>query len=811
MHTHLGSWIKTRRKVLDLTQEELAHKIGYAISTIRKIEAGHLRPSREMAERLAVCLEIDAAEVQTFITIARAESATTHSQSLAPTGYAPPPPVTTALIGREYELNYIQRLVNTQQSRLITLVGPPGIGKTRLAIEAAKRLSPAFAAGVCFVALESVGSPDMVIGAIAQALDIAEHPSLNEVKTILRAHQLLLILDTVEHVVAARHDIAALLDHCPQLHILATSRSALRIESEYPLLVPPLNKPPQTPVAAWETLEIYDSVQLFIAYAQLVQPAFALTAENAASIATLCAQFDGLPLALELLAARVKLLSPQRILKRITPLLETPYHRQTDRPARQQTLRTAIEWSYRLLNQPEQRLLQRLSIFSGGATRSLMQRIYAQLGDQPDAVEQLLDSLQNHSLIHGQEQWNGEQRYTLLAMIQTYAHEQLLLSGEHAALQTAYANVYIELAQHTAQAFRSPQEQHWLDLLTQEEHNLRTLLQQCLDHGQSATVLRIAGLLGRFWMFRGHISEGYQWLINALAAPNPVDAAVRARALYTAGTLAALQASYSQAASLYDECLQLYRSLDDHKGAGIALLNRSSIARQQGDYSSAEQFLSDAMTLCFDTHDLEGIAMAFTEMGLVAHCLEAYTVSAMCFTEALELLQQQENTFSWANVLSLYGHLHYDQAQYAAAKECFYSALATQRQLHDIQSIHRTLDGLALIMLEEGHIDAARRYWQESLSYAMALNQVPRQIKVLEGFALLASTLGKWHEAVQLWGKTEALRALIKYPTTPCLRQRYRQVQQQGQPMLPSAEWAALWAQGSQLSIDQAVAMCHSI
>ncbi len=812
-YTHLGPWIKQRRKMLDLTQEELARQIGYAISTVRKIESGDLRPSLEMAERLAACLSIDAAELPTFLLLARApQQSTPPAPAHGSTAYRPLPPMATPLIGREYEIGYIRRQILTHATRLITLVGPPGIGKTRLAVETARSLSDAFAAGICYVPLEALSDPATVLEALAQALGIREQPAhtlLAAITTRLHTQRVLLLLDTMEHLLAAKHDLATIIQRCPQVYMLVTSRAALHIDGEYDITVLPLTTPPLKPIPPADTLDIYDSVRLFVSCARLVQPAFNITPENTASIATICTQLDGLPLAIELIAARVKLLSPQRLVERLTPLLTAGSTRQADRPARQHTMRAAIEWSYKLLSAQEQLLLQRLSIFAGGATQAAVEAVYTQMGDQPESVAALLAALLDHSLIQCQQQWNGEPRYTLLTMIHAFAHEQLTQSPAHADLQAAYISYYTELAKQAHAAFRRHSEQQWLDVLAQEHQNLRAIFQYSLDSDKSEVALTLGGLISRFWIFKGHVSEGRRWLTAALAAPSAstADLATQAQALYTAGVLAALQADDDQAIAAYDACMALARALNDQHRQAIVLLNRSSIARQHGDYSAAESFLSAALTLAFEHSDQQLMALALTELALVLQALEEYALSELCYHEALHLLQQLGNEFTAANVVALYAQLKDEQQQYDRAKQLFFEALEVQRALGDSQSIHRTLSGLALVLLRENYVAEARQCWHESLHYAVAIEQPHALVKVLEGFAQLAGATDQFAHAARLWAAAEALRSRIQHPAPPAVQRLYLQLQQQARQALSAEAWAQAWAEGAQMSVEQATAL----
>ncbi len=812
-HTKLGPWIKLRRKALDLTQDELARKIGYAVSTVRKIESGNLRPSRDVADRLAICLEIQPTERAAFVQVARLSALLDpESPPQAPpaTVYRPLPVNPVALIGRERELSTIKRQLLHHETRLITLVGPPGIGKTRLAIAVAGALAEAFPERICFVALETVTDPTGVLTAIREALDIREHavqPLLATIAAVLQQPPFLLVLDTLEHVLEARATITALLQACPQLKILATSRSLLQVSAEQGVHVLPLTRPPLAPLPPWDGLDAYDAIRLFVSCARLVQPGFSLTAENGAAVATICGRLDGLPLAIELIAARVKVLPPQRLLERLETVLEVAQQRHSDRPARQHTLRAAIEWSYRLLSSQEQHLFRRLGIFKDGFHPAAVAAVFAALADEPAAVAEHIAALRDHSLLQSHADWLGEARFSMLTVLREYALEQLSLSGERTALEAAYVGYYLGLAEQAQAHFRSPQEQQWLDTLTHAHENLRAILQWGLDSCRPEISLQLGGMLWRFWMFRGHVSEGRRWLAVALASATAIDPAIRASALHAAGTLASLQADYAQAIAAYGECIDLRRTLHDRAGLALSLLNSGSIARQQGDETKAEAILAEAMALYVELADRQGMAMALTERGLLLQRQQAYADSALCFEQALEIQTSLGNQYSGANLLALQGSLAQDQGQAERAGQLFSAALDRLRALGDVQSIHRPLDGLAAIFLSAGQLTEARACWLECLNHALALEQPQVVVKVLEGFAQLAGAAGQSQAAARLWGLTAATRAALGYPAPAPLQQLYRQAQEQARAGLDSAAWAAATSAGAALSVEQAVAL----
>jgi predicted ATPase/transcriptional regulator with XRE-family HTH domain len=613
-----GQWLKRRRKALDLTQDQLAREIGCAVGTIRKLEADALQPSREIAGRLAERLGVPTEARANFVAFARGRANADVIPSLdqpldpvvqrrseatrgAPSDQIPHPDPTlpyplpvplTPLIGRAREVATVSATLQRADVRLLTLLGPPGVGKTRLGLQVASDLRASFRAGVCFVALATIRDPDLVPAAIAQALDVhdaGDRPLIETLQAYLRDKHLLLVLDNVEQVVAAAPMISALLAAAPELKVLSTSRIALHLSGEHEYAVPPLELPDLLHLPPAEALAACPSVALFQARAQAVQPNFMLSSANAQAVAALCHRLDGLPLVLELAATRCKVFSPEALLARLDqrlPLLSTGAR---DLPPRQQTLRSAIAWSYDLLSAAEQMLFERLAVFAGGWTlhaaeaicgdaetsrRASTEPVPEQSGTAAPypalavSVVDLLMSLIDHSLVQQvaivKPGVSDEPRFTMLETIREYALERLMERGEEEILRWHYAAYYLALAEQAEQGLQGPDARRWLDRLETEHDNLRAVLAFCLESrdlgpeasGQESPILkpqafsrieiglRLAAALWWFWWARGHGSEGRRWLAQVLTDqdsgnPNKESLAVRAKALVAAGVLAA--------------------------------------------------------------------------------------------------------------------------------------------------------------------------------------------------------------------------------------------------------------------------------
>src|SRR5947209_860001 len=421
----------------------------------------------------------------------------------------------THLIGREKEVASVQQLLRRQNVRLLTLTGPGGTGKTRLGLQVSAELSDLFSDGVYFVNLAPVSDPALVVPTIAQALELKEtgdQPLLDILKMSLRDKQLLLLLDNFEQVVSAASQVTDLLVACPNLKIIVTSRAVLHVQGEQEFAVPPLSMPDPKHLPDMETLSQFEAVALFLARAQAVKPEFQVTNASAPTIAEICVRLDGLPLAIELAAARIKLLPPQALLARLGQRLAVLTGGARNAPARQQTLRNTIKWSYDLLDAHEQRLFRWLSVFSGGCTLEAIEAVCRSTCDEEIDVLDTVASLIDKSLVQQTEQETGEPRLTMLETVREYGVECLLTSGEDTSIRHAHALYYLSLAEEAEPHFKGPQQILWWNGLERELDNVRTALTWFISQQEAGLALRFCGVLSWFWFIRGYWSEGQQWI-----------------------------------------------------------------------------------------------------------------------------------------------------------------------------------------------------------------------------------------------------------------------------------------------------------
>jgi predicted ATPase/DNA-binding CsgD family transcriptional regulator len=762
----------------------------------------------------------------------------------------------TPLIGREQEVAEGSRLLQQNEVRLLTLSGPGGVGKTRLAVTLAQQLRQDFVDGVHFISFASLHDAAFVLPSIAQALRLQGGGSfspLEHVKSFLQGKQILLLLDCFEQVVSAAPLVVDLLTTCPLLKIVVTSRETLHVRGERVLSLFPLPLPDKH-LSSDESIIQCSSVALFVERAQEAYPAFQLCAENAPVVAEICRRLDGLPLALELAAARLRLLSPQELLERLTRRLPLLTDGPRDLPPRQQALRTTIQWSYDLLTADEQRLFRFIASFACGCTLSTLEAVYGMLTGEVSFVVEGVSSLLNKHLLYQGEQ--GERQLLMLATIREYGRELLLACDEWEEVMNKQAEYYVQIVEEAANLAHGNERERAFDRLERERENLRAALRWLVERGGDMEMaLRLIGALSQFWLVRWYISAERHWVERALAAGTEVAPAIRALALRAAGWLAFVQDDGNKAEEYYRESLKLYEELGEPGGQAATLLwlgslaltmrndsvtarslldasyalavsandrliqelvytTRGNMALTQGDFNTAQTCFEHSLAFCKAIRNKKHLARALRGLGRICLARGDVEKARAYIEESLALAREVKDQQHMAYALTLLGQLTLAQNDATRARTLLEEALVCARTLGVRRLVAYGLVYVARAAVVQGDVEGARNRYEESLCLFREVGDVAGAAACLQGRGILLARQGNLQGCARLWGAAQDMLDRLD-PTAPqpfslsieCIADtEYEHMLAEVRAQLGPQAFAAAWEEGRTMTPERILA-----
>jgi len=768
-----GEWLRRLREAAGYTQEELASRAGLTAKAVSALERGERkRPYphtvRSLGEALGLT-EGERGDLQSAIPRRGAE--TPVSSAVVPASVPEPtlPGPRTPLVGREQELAEIGLFLRDGGVRLLTLTGTGGVGKTRLALRAAREVTGLFPDGVTFVALAPLDDPALVLPMVARVLGLKEAENRTPEEALhafLKEKRFLLVLDNLEHLLGAAPEVADLIESCPELSVLATSRAPLRVRGEQEYPVPPLALPASTLSPAPEQVLDSPSGRLFAERASAASPNFSLTPQNAAAVASICWRLDGLPLALELAAAKVRFLDPATLLSRLDRALSAGWAR--DLPERQRTMRAALDWSHDLLDGAQRELFGRLSVFAGGFTLDAAEAVGAADGVLVEDVIYLLEGLVEQSLVTaGPDADGGGVRYGMLEPVRQYALEKLEEGGAHET-RRQHARYYLALAERAGPELRGGEQAIWLGRLETELDNLRAALSWSVENGGGEEVARAAWTSWTYWWLSGHISEGRRWAEEALAREPQMSASPRATLLFVAATLGQALSDFEGVQAMNDESMEIYRSLGDDIGFYYAMGTGGLIAVGQGQYTEGLYMMEES-------------GERRLEMG------DRWPAAAM---------------FGFSATVAL------GMGDRARARRLAERSLALGREIGAREAVSVALPTLATIARADGDYELAGELFGEGLLFSAEVGDGTNVAYYLEGLATLAAAEGRPERAVRLWGAAEAILEqieVIAYPHATDRSSNDRQLAS-ARASLDERTWEEAWAEGRSMTTEEAVA-----
>lgn len=761
-----GARLRHLRHAAGLTQEELAHSAGLSTNAVSQLERGLRRhPYPHTLAALADALNLDGAERAAFVARPAPPDRSARLGFSFPSTVVPPD-ADTSLIGRDDEANLlVSRLTGDNGGRLLTLTGPGGVGKTRLAGHLAARAHSAFADGVVFVGLASLADPSLVVPTIARAVGLREGAQTAPGEVLseyLRDKSVLLVLDNCEHLLPAAPRIAELLSVCPGLRILATSRSRLAVRAERTHLVEPLAVPESGAPTDLALISDAPAVRLFLARAQDADPEFALTPDNAEEIAEISRRLSGLPLALEVAAARVRFLGSRQLLARLDEVLGLRGAR--DLPERQRTLRATLDWSHDLLTPAQQVLFHRLAVFTGGFDLEAADAVGAGGVLTPDVVLPSLESLWEQALVRtAAVSGSAGMRYGMLEPVRQYALERLADSGEEDRTRASHAAWCLTLAERVEPELSGSEQSRWLEVLEAEHGNFRAALAETLGRTEDDAVLRLAVALRLFWYVRGHLQEGRRWLQTALTACPSAAPPLR----------------------------------------GAALVALGHIAVKQGDIAAAESYYAQALVLARTSASTSATAAATGGLAVVALWTGSQERAARLSRQSIALWRQDGDASGLASALNVAGLVEIQRGRHRDAGVLLEEGLMVSQAAGDEGLTAAHLNKLGWCRLEDARLDAAARYFGGALSRCARLGERWLAADCLDGLARVSLAQSRPARAARLWGAADAQCAVIGANTLPLDPPVYERLISRARAEMGEDAFTEAWAQGAALSPDR--------
>ena len=701
----------------------------------------------------------------------------------------------TSLIGREREIREATELLLRTDVRLLSLTGSGGAGKTRLAIAVASAIAQQFSGGIQFIGLASITRPELVATAVAKALNLQQAPN-RTVAELIREHlqhagPFLLVLDNFEQVLAAATTVAEMLAACPNLKVLVTSRACLRIYGEQEFPVAPL--------------EQTSAIQLFVQRATAVRPNFAVTAENAPAIREICSRLDGLPLAIELAAARTKLLSPSAILDRLQSRLQLLTGGALDLPERQQTLRNTIDWSHELLTADEQTLLRRFAVFIGGGTLEAAEAVCNTGRDLGIDLLDGLSSLVDKNLIQRVDRPDAESRFTMLETIREYALERLARSGEESPTRRAHAAYCLVLAEEGNPELTPAERSAWLARCDLEIDNYRAALDWLVQTKDIDWTLRLSIALFRFWDMREHLAEGRTRLESILELTDVGHQKQRAKICIFLGALSTAQGDFTAGEFFLQQSLKLYEAQEDRSGIAASLNALGVSARDRGDYQSARKNFEESLACWRTLSDPLSTARCLHNLANVLKVQGEYQQAQSVLDEAIAKFEEWGDGSGAAWSINQQGDIAREQGDFTAARAFYERALQAFRAIGDRWGSARSLADLGSIYCEAKDFDEAESAYQGALQIFSELGHRRGMARTLEGLACLAAARGQGRRALTLAGAAEHLRLLIGAPLPQAEQSKLDQNLSSAWESLDEQDGEAAWLHGSGMTLESAV------